>query len=279
MGEKTWDSVVYKESDKGEVLRLFGKYYGESEVSRRSFFEWQHEKSSAGKAIIRLAKTKAGRVVGFYEVLPQDFLIDNKVVKGSVSVNTLVDEEYRGLGIFTKLAEDCYSDCVKRGIAFTIGFPNPNSYPGFMGKLGFTDLLEMPLLLKPLNWRKLLEKKLGKKFDTLSGWMPDYIRKAKEAVAVYEEKKVGGAFDDLFKRTSRRFDNVTIRDKKFLGWRLGLPDREYKIFSYRKRKEVSGYLVLRVKEVDGIKNSFMVDFLALVTKSRAVSNTFLPVLG
>lgn len=267
MNDGSWNSVIYKESDMDMVIEFIKKYYGDSEVSTKEFFVWQHEKSPAGSAVIRLAKNDLGKVVGFYCVIPQWFKIGGKKVKGSVSVNTLVDDEYRGRGIFTKLANDCYEDCIKRDISFTIGFPNQNSYSGFVKKLDFNELPELPLLIYPLSFEGLIIKKIG---NNMVGKLASYFgtgldrlwrNNVTESVNVKEVSELNEDFVKFSHVIDKQFNNATVRDRFFIKWRTGLPHREYKILCYFEKKEILGYVILRTKVQDNIKSGFMVDFV------------------
>ena len=157
---KHWRILDYEPKHERGVLSLFKINYPETNLGKKKFFQWQNFQNPSGNSIIKLAINNLGEVVGFYCLMPQLYWINGKKVKGSISLNTLVREDFRGQGIFTSLARDAYKECQNRQIMFTLGFPNRNSYPGFVNKLGFTDLGEMPLLIKPLNWLNLFVYKL-----------------------------------------------------------------------------------------------------------------------
>jgi len=61
------------------------------------------------------------------------------------------------------MAKATYDDCEKQNAVITIGFPNPNSYPGFVKKLDFEHLGDIPLMVKPLKYFNLIKSYLKKK--------------------------------------------------------------------------------------------------------------------
>ncbi len=238
--KKGWRSVVYEKADFSGVLALFKKHYVGMEVAKADFLRWQYEKNPAGKAVIRLAKNEKGKIVGFYCVLPWWFVINNKAMLGSISLNTLVDEDYRRMGIFSGLAMDCYNDCLKKGVKFTLGFPNPNSYPGYAGRLGFEELMEVPLLIRPLNCWRLVSKKLGL-FS---------VQKIKVTI----EPEISKPERVSWPKVVRKGMNTSRRDVRFLDWRTNWPVRDCIVMVQNE-----AYVVLRTMEVDGVRSGFISD--------------------
>lgn len=68
----------------------------------------------------------------FYGVFRHDITF----IRACQSADTMTDPDYRGEGLFTKLARMTYLEAQKQGIQLIFGFPNENSYPGFI-KLGW----------------------------------------------------------------------------------------------------------------------------------------------
>ena len=85
-----------------------------------------------------------------------------------LSLNTLTAPKFQGRGLFIKMAIETYNDCFKENIKYIIGFPNPNSYPGFVRKLNFSHLGNIPLLIKPINYIGIL-RSLFKRRDIKHG--------------------------------------------------------------------------------------------------------------
>lgn len=254
---KFWKTSNYKEKYKCGILSLFKVNYPETNLWKENFFEWQNFKNPAGKSIIKLAINDLDEVVGFYCVMPQIYWINGKKILGSISLNTLVREDFRGMGIFTVLAKECFEECKKRKIHFTLGFPNQNSYPGFIGKLEFTDMGEMPLLIKPLRLGNLVSYKFKTEiFKLLLSPIDRLINKDNKTCKekILEIEKFNNQTSKALK------NNCVVKDKNFLNWRVKWPERNYKIFT-TEINQTKGFIVLRTIETEGLKNGLIVDLM------------------
>lgn len=244
-----WKVSDYQDGYLKGILALFKESYPETSLWREDFFKWQNFRNPCGSSIIKLAINKVGEVVGFYCVTPQRYWINGKKVLGSVSLNTLVRADFRGRGIFTILAEECFEECQRQGISFTLGFPNQNSYHGFINKLGFTDLGEIPLLIKPYNLFNLLKFKLK---------VLEEKEQRKETKGPRKEEVL--RVSNLWKEVIKQKKNVADRGEDFLLWRLGWPRRFYKVVSVKQGDgEIAAYAILGVIRIGGLLNGLVVD--------------------
>ncbi|KLN62638.1 hypothetical protein WH96_01320 [Kiloniella spongiae] len=102
-------------------------------------------------------KNPEGKVVGFdawdkdtlaahYSTIPIRWSFAGTERKGLLSLNTATHPDYRGKGLFTKLADETYKTATELGYEFVIGVANNNSTSGFIKKLDFT-------LVTPLDAR------------------------------------------------------------------------------------------------------------------------------
>lgn len=71
----------------------------------------------------------------FYGVYSHPFEIDGKVYSVVQSGDTMTHKSHVGKGLFTTLAKMTYKLAEEKGAALVYGFPNDNSYPGFVRKL------------------------------------------------------------------------------------------------------------------------------------------------
>lgn len=84
-----------------------------------------------------IAYSPAGAPAAYYGVFPCRVLADGKSVLAAQSGDTMTHPDHRGKGLFIKLAVKTYELCRSLGIGFVFGFPNENSYPGFVRKLAW----------------------------------------------------------------------------------------------------------------------------------------------
>ena len=88
-----------------------------------------------------LAYTEDGKPAAFYGVYPCLMEYKNQLCLAAQSGDTMTDPAHGGKGLFTTLAKMTYDLAKNEGVEFIFGFPNKNSYPGFIKKLNwqFTD--------------------------------------------------------------------------------------------------------------------------------------------
>ena len=264
-----WKAIKYQPENLSETIEMTYEYYGKSWISDIGYLKWQYEANPAGPAIIQLARDlETDHLAGQYVVIPMRFKAFNQTVNGILSLNTLTRQIYTGQGIFTELAKTVYQDCAEQGSDFCYGFPNPNSYPGFMKKLGFTDLGSVPLLLRPLNIKALVKQRFGSLLGSLAlPFQPFYkVRdRSEDDYEVYSLTPFNlSEVNAFWARTQDKYPIMGIRDADFIRWRyFENPYRDYQLYAIRKKNgcELNGYIVGRCTEVEGISSGMIVDFL------------------
>ncbi len=79
-----------------------------------------------------------GQAAAFYGVYPYRMEYKGKQYLAAQSGDTMTHPAHGGKGLFTSLAKMTYQLAKQEGIQFIFGFPNKNSYPGFVKKLNWT---------------------------------------------------------------------------------------------------------------------------------------------
>lgn len=108
-----------------------------------------------------IAFNSSGMAVGFYGVIPCFLQDGDKTVLSAQSADTMTHPEYRNLGLFTRLANLTVDLCKANKILIIFGFPNQNSYPGFIHKLRWQQTDIMSCFIIPINtqwWKRLMRK-------------------------------------------------------------------------------------------------------------------------
>ena len=77
------------------------------------------------------------KAAAFYGVFPVRLYLDHAEVLAAQSGDTMTHPNHRGKGLFIALAQKTYTVAAQEGIQLVFGFPNRNSYPGFVKKLGW----------------------------------------------------------------------------------------------------------------------------------------------
>lgn len=264
-----WKAVKYLPENLAETIDLTQDYYGESWISDPGFLKWQYEDNPAGPAVIQLARdVETSQLAGQNVVIPMRFKANDKLIKGTLCLNILTRKAYYGQGIFTGLAKPVYQDCAEQGLEFCYAFPNPNSYPGFLRKLGFADLGSVPLLLRPLNPKALVQKKVGSLLAHLALPFQLLFRvkdRSDDRYEVYPLTALNLSELNVFwTKIQHKYPIMGIRDADYLRWRyFDIPLRDYQLYGVRQKNNSTllGYIVGRCTEVEAMGSGMIVDFL------------------
>jgi len=272
-----WETVRYTPEDLSEMIEMTRSYYGDIEIANRNYLKWQYEDNPAGQALIMLAKDPDQNILaGQYIVIPAQIQHGEHLVQGTLSLNTLTKTAYQGQGIFTGLAAAANKACAAEGFAFTYGFPNPNSYPGFIKKLGFSDLGNVPLLLRPLDIKGLIQKKVSPLLAPFSLPLKPFFRVSSVPYPDLEVFEVTenhlAALGVFWETVKNKYPIMGVRSASYLRWRyMTIPQREYKLYGVKPlhSDELLGYIVGRCAEVSSISSGMIVDFLVLPQHTQA----------
>lgn len=130
-------------SSRAQLLQHFD---GISELFAESFnkpldkalWHWAYMDNPFGDPLVAIALYH-GRVVGHYAVVPMDLENSSAKLTGFLSMTTMVAVDFRMHKLFQRLAEMVYERIKQLEVpAIVFGFPNNNSAPGFIKRLGWT---------------------------------------------------------------------------------------------------------------------------------------------
>jgi GNAT superfamily N-acetyltransferase len=125
-----------------------------SRISAPEYLRWLYEDSPFGSVIEANLDDAQGRA-GHYAVVPVDLVSDGIECAGALSLNTAVDERARGGGVFVRLATEAIERAQRQGVAMIVGVANANSTPGFLRRLSFELVGQLPAtVLVPAPWRR-----------------------------------------------------------------------------------------------------------------------------
>lgn len=108
-----------------------------------------------------IAYTGWRQPVAFYAVIPCFIQSGNDVVLAAQSADTMTHPAHRNKGLFVELALTTFQLCRKLNIRLLFGFPNQNSLPGFVNKLGWQVVhhLDCFIIHTPnFSWGRLFAK-------------------------------------------------------------------------------------------------------------------------
>ena len=116
---------------------------------------------TAVKYVGFIAYNKQRMPIGYYGVIPCYVWLDEKKILAAQSADTMTHPGYRNKGFFRELAQLTYALCRNNGINFVFGFPNQNSLPGFINKLGWHMTERMDRFTIPVSnssWIRFFKK-------------------------------------------------------------------------------------------------------------------------
>lgn len=247
-----------------ELINLAKSYYTQGDIIDKTYLEWQYLNNPAGKPYLYVSRVeKTYELAGQYLVIPVKFNINKAQVSGSLSLNTLTDPKFQGKGLFTKMAKATYEDCKISDAYFTIGFPNPKSYPGFVRKLDFHHLGDIPLLVKPLNYGKIIVSYFKKSKEKHGGTIKlDNITNKSIKLIDFNNKEEERKINIFWSSIRQQYKVSTDKSFTYLKWRYNeIPTREYKLYYYEEDNIILGIMILKAAHVWGFNVGIIMDLL------------------
>lgn len=246
-----------------ETVKIFKECFDNNgSPKHESKIRWQFLENPTKLQLVDIAIDKEiNKVAAIYAVSPVKFQITKEDYLGSQSLDTITDIDYRGKGLFIKLAQSVYEKSIQHKIKLVYGFPNGNSIHGFEKKLGWKVLDPVPFLIKPIR-----SGYFTKKVKILS-WLPDIriSRKYKidKNVRINLSKDFPEEVNYIWEKFSKNILVTVKRDKEYLNWRyLKKPEEDYKILhAYNSEGLYIGYLIYCVKKKHGGKIGYIMEFI------------------
>lgn len=251
-------------SNLDELIDLTKQYYTDADIVNKDYLNWQYFSNPCGSPYLFTSRElKTQELAGQYIVIPVELSIKTRLVNAALSLNTLTSPKYQGLGLFTKMAKSTYQNCETNGVEYVIGFPNQNSYPGFVRKLGFSHLGDISFVLKPLRPIHIVGAIL-KKNKTKHG---DIIQLTVTNISNIEEfdfnnEEHQNLYTEFWIKMKEQYKVCLNKEFKYMKWRFSeIPTRKYKIFFYAKDDQMLGFVILKAAKVWGFRAGVIVDFM------------------
>lgn len=261
-----WKPIDYDKTKLNEMIDMTIENYGlEESISNIDFIQREYFENPSGDAIIKLAEDEEKSILaGQYVINPHRFMFFGEEINTVLSLNTLTREAYRGQRIFTGLADLAYKQAEEEGFKFCYGAPNPNSHPGFIKKLGFIDLIEMPLYVRPLKFSQIMKER-GKKILSVLFTPLNLFVNPKRVNDDNIQKITSSNYqiiDAFWEKVSNKYNIIGIRNSEYIKYRyLDVPTREYHPYVYFVNNEPVAFIVSRIRYVAKMKTGMIADFL------------------
>lgn len=144
-----------------DLYTLFTAVY--NKTCPESYFERKYHTAYTGLSYIGYIAYLDHKPVAYYGVIPTFLSIGQQKILAAQSCDTMTHPAHQKKGLFVKLAKQTIELARQEGIHLVFGFPNQNSYPGFIKHLGFThaDTMHRYTIRFPNTPFKVLLRKLG----------------------------------------------------------------------------------------------------------------------
>jgi hypothetical protein len=129
------------------------------------YFHLKYNTTYTGSLYIGYFALENNQPIAYYGVVPTNVSLKNSIVLAAQSCDTMTHPEHRKKGLFTELAGRTFELAKKEGVHFVFGFPNQNSYPGFIERLAFTH--SETLNRYTMVFSDSLLKKLFRKYNSV----------------------------------------------------------------------------------------------------------------
>jgi N-acetylglutamate synthase-like GNAT family acetyltransferase len=232
---------------------------------------WFHKHNPLHENVVDFAVANnedgSRKIAAIYAVFPVKFNVFGKIVKAVQSIDTLTDIDFRGKGLFIKLAKNVYNRAKNENYHLVYGFPNGSSAHGFFKKLGWKEIADVPFMIKPLRsnyFSELIAKKWNKFIPNVNLSRIKNINMPKG----FSIKRINNNDIDQYDFTAvwKDFSNDKLiaieRNNDYIKWRIGQkPDENYSIDGLFIDAKLIGYIIYAVKDKHNGKIGYILDFI------------------
>ena len=224
-------------------------------------FAWWFDRNPAGEGIVSLA-VDGDEVVGVAAMSFFRVLLDGVETRLAIPVNVATDERYRGQGVFSTLERENEAAAAAAGCPLTVTFPNANSYPIFVRRLGWIDLPRLRLWARPLRVSGVVRYALGRAGEH-GGMRPAAAGSRRlRGLEVSPVESFGPDLDELGRRAATAYGSHFVRDADYFNWRYLDSPRDYRCFGAYRDGRLVGVAVVGHTFKHGVSAGFLADLVA-----------------
>jgi hypothetical protein len=264
---------LLESGDRDDMILLFEKTFGHSmgATENERHWEWEYVGGSQGPALVFVCEAE-GKVVGAHGNLPLRFKVGAQTVTASSSFDSMVDADYRGLGAFSGVVRAFKAAAYERGICLSYSFPNENSFPIHVKRMGRTSIEGYIVLRRSIRFKQLTSVR-GLK---LLAWVCKRLAQARlRGATIAPAEAFDARFDALWEAAKEQVPVGIVRDSRYLHWRFAQkPESRHTTYVYEEKGVLGGYIVLKMKEEERYAPGLVMDVLALPGREEIVHALF-----
>ena len=255
----SFDVVRYTPEWRASLVALLARV-GTTQLSDEEF-TWWFDRNPGGEGIVSLA-IDGGEVVGVAAMSFFTTRLDGAEQRLAIPVNVATDARYRGQGVFSTLEEQNEAAASAAGSPLTVTFPNANSYPIFIRRLGWIDLPRLRLWARPLRAGGVVRYALGREGE--HGGLRDKSTDERtfHGLAVRPISRFAESMDALGERAAAGYGSHFSRDADYFNWRYLDSPRDYRCFGAYRAGELVGVAVVGHTFKHGVSAGFLADLVA-----------------
>jgi hypothetical protein len=273
--KREWQVRDGTEQDMEGILSLRRLVFGEVEKDKLHprFWKWEFIDGPDGRALTYIIEDGGGIVAHFADI-PHHFMVNRKLLHGTLSLDLMVHPDYRRRGFFSLMGRYASRRVKSQNWEFMTAFPIREETIQGLLKLGWKKVIELPVLVYPIRFQGILDRYLHFSPAALAlGAMARLpynlifrgpkLRTGSGELVVEETKQIDPSFDAFWEKTAPSFSILGVRSSSYLRRRyLEHPSWSYTIFRTVQEGETKGYVVLRKIDLLQFKSAIVVDLLA-----------------
>ena len=263
--------VQCRPQDRPSINRLIESWYGKGRQYSKDKFLWAFFDRTPTPSLL-LSVVKDSKIVGTQAILPMDLRSGKETFRSGKSEETLLDKDYRGMGLFHKLYQDIFNKVDNR---IDVIWGTTSAKKPFV-RCGFSTPARVIYTLaftgKPGKIFPVGEESTTKKQKLKRTLFSIYHRAARHKTALLcMGKKVNSAivektdydfYQDIWLKMAMQFPAMISvdRDSRWLKWRLEKnPDLDYRMLLYENGDTGGGLIFTINKKTSAF---YLVDFVA-----------------
>lgn len=247
--------IPFENVHEKEVLLLLDKVF-QPWMGDGKYFHWKYKALEIPECQFPRAWVAMGgeKVIAFNGYIPRPIQLGGELRWIAQSFDTATDPDCRGQGLFWKLNSTAYEVMKNNGVSWIYGWASSQGADAIIRKAGWTDWGIQKYLMRIVNPSRFLKEKIAAPFvrtltaaafslhgRTLRPRMP-------QGFTIKEEIKFPDTVSALWKTCEGTFRIATVRDCKYLNWRISRPGSHYRLLCIYQDVSLRGYIVLSTSE-------------------------------
>ncbi len=247
-----WENVPNEETYNHGIINLFNGVFKKNIDEK--YLNWKNLDNPSGESVIQLAVQE--EVIGHVCLMKYKIKLFNKVTLAGQAVDTMVNPNYRRMGIFEELSKESFERGSSEGLELVFRFPNHMALSASMSKLNTRKICDIPQYLKILNSYKATSLFTANKIIRIAGTLGfgafrilKSFRKSKyDGYSVKEIAFFGTEYDDLWDEIKNDYKIAVERKAKYLNWRyIESPGKYFRRAIYQENQLI-GFIIASIEE-------------------------------